>query len=148
MRAYLGYERLDSVAQVLALNALYDQMWVFYNFFQPVMRLEEKIIIPGDDAQLAQVKRRYDDARPPFDRVCDTQAIPRARREPLDALRDRTNPRQLRQDIYDWIEYIRSLPKVVPGITEDVHLTLRAHDLEEGGGVLFGLPCERTTTLR
>ena len=26
VRAYLGYDRFDSVAQVLALNALYDKM--------------------------------------------------------------------------------------------------------------------------
>jgi len=148
IRAYLEHERLDTVAQTLAMNHLYDRMWLYYNFFQPVMRLEEKIIIPGDDAQPARVKRRYGDARPPFDRVCDTQAIPRERREHLDALRDRTNPRQLRQEIYDWIEYIRSLPKAVPGITEDVHLTLRAHGLEEGGGGLLGFPFDRTTPLR
>lgn len=148
IRAYLEHERLDTVAQTLAMNHLYDRMWLYYNFFQPVMRLEEKIIIPGDDTQPAQVKRHYDDARPPFDRLCETQAIPRERREQLDALRDRTNPRQLRQEIYDWIEYIRSLPKAVPGITEDVHLTLRAHGLEEGGGELFGFPFDRTTPSR
>jgi len=148
IRAYLEHERLDTVAQTLAMNHLYDRMWLYYNFFQPVMRLEEKIIIPGDDAQPARVKRRYGDARPPFDRVCDTQAIPRQRREYLDALRDRTNPRQLRQEIYDWIEYICSLPNAVPGITEDVHLTLRAHGLEEGGAGLLGFPFDRTTPLR
>ena len=41
VRAYLGYERLGTVAQTLALNQLYDKMWLHYNFFQPVMRLEE-----------------------------------------------------------------------------------------------------------
>jgi hypothetical protein len=45
VRAYLGYERLDTVAHVLAVNQLYDKMWVYYNLFQPVMHLVEKEII-------------------------------------------------------------------------------------------------------
>jgi len=28
VRAYLGDERLDTVAQTIALNQLYDQMWL------------------------------------------------------------------------------------------------------------------------
>jgi len=44
VRAYLGFDRLDTVAQTLALNALYDHRWL-YNFFQPVMRLVEKTVI-------------------------------------------------------------------------------------------------------
>lgn len=42
VRAYLGHERLDTVAQTLATNRLYDKMWLYYNFFQPVMRLADK----------------------------------------------------------------------------------------------------------
>jgi len=33
VRAYLGHERLDTAAQTQALNALYDQMWLYYNLF-------------------------------------------------------------------------------------------------------------------
>ena len=40
VRRYLGDIRLDTVAQTLTLNQLYDKMWLFYNFFQPVMRLK------------------------------------------------------------------------------------------------------------
>jgi hypothetical protein len=45
VRAYLGYDRLDTVAQTLVVNQLYDKMWLYYNLFQPVMRLSEKISI-------------------------------------------------------------------------------------------------------
>ena len=41
VRAYLGHRRLDTVAQTLALNRLYDRMWLYYNLFQPVMRLND-----------------------------------------------------------------------------------------------------------
>ena len=63
-------------------------------------------------------------ARPPFDRLCETTAVTQERREKLEALRDRTNPRQLRQEIYDLIDYIFSLPGATPGKTEDVYQTL------------------------
>jgi hypothetical protein len=36
-----------TVAQTLALNQLCDQMWLYYNFFQPVMRLEERSSSPA-----------------------------------------------------------------------------------------------------
>jgi hypothetical protein len=46
VRAYLGPVRLDTAAQVDALNRLYDDMWLYYNCFQPVLHLVEKIVDP------------------------------------------------------------------------------------------------------
>jgi len=123
VRAYLGYDRLDTVAQTLAVNQLYDKMWVYYNLFQPVMRLTEKTWI-REEGQTSGVKRRFDQARTPFDRLSTTTTICQERREQLEALRDRTNPRRLRQEIYDLLDYISSLPGAVPGVTEEVRLTL------------------------
>jgi len=125
VRAYLGQERLDTVAQTLALNQLYDKMWLYYNFFQPVMRLTEKIMTPTEGQ--VWVKRRYDQARTPFDRVWATPVMNQDRRDQLAVLRDLTNPRQLRQEIYDLINYIFSLPNALPGQTEDVYQTLITH---------------------
>jgi len=147
VRAYLGYERLDTVAQTLALNQLYDQMWFYYNFFQPVMRLVEKERIREED-QPSRVKRRYDQARTPFDRLCATQVLNQEHREQLEALRNQTNPRQLRQKIYELIDYIFSLPGAVPGITEDVHQTLMTHSSsKEGVDSLLSFSFNRTTIL-
>jgi hypothetical protein len=42
----------------------------------------------------------------------------------LDNLRRHTNPRQLREEIYQLIDHIFSLPGAVPGITEDIFQTL------------------------
>jgi hypothetical protein len=126
VRAYLGYDRLDTVAQTLAVNDLYDKMWLYYNFFQPVMRLTGKTSTHAA-RQPSRVKRRYDDARTPFDRLCATQAISQEWREELKALKDCTNPRHLRREIYDLIDYIAALPGAAPGTTEDVHETLAAH---------------------
>ncbi len=123
VRAYLGYDRFDSVAQTQAVNQLYDKMGLYYNLFQPVMRLTEKTWLQKE-GQPSRLRRRHDEARTPFDRLCATEAIPQEQRARLEALRDQTNPRQLRQEIYDLLYYISSLPGAVPGITEDVRLTL------------------------
>jgi hypothetical protein len=123
VRAYLGYERLDTVEQTQVLNRLYDKMWLYYNFFQPVMHLTEKIILPGTEHP-ARVKRRYDQAQTPFDRLCATHVISDADRHRLQALRDQTNPRHLRQEIYDLLDHLFPLPGAVPGVTEDVYQTL------------------------
>jgi len=132
VRAYLGEERLDTVAQTVALNHLYDQMWLYYNFFQPVLHLAEKTSEHRPDGTY-QVHRRYDRARTPFDRLCTTAALLPAHRQQLVALRDQTNPRQLRREIQAGLERLFVLPKATPGQTEDVHQTLRPQTPAEIG---------------
>jgi hypothetical protein len=145
IRAYLGYQRLDTVAQTRALNHLYDDMWLYHNFFQPVMRLEKKIYTPGDNGLPVHLTRRYDKARTPFDRLCATDAILPEHQEQLEALRDQTNPRQLRQEIYDQIDHLLSLPGAIPGVRQDVYRTLRAPGrLNEGGDSPFPFRFDRT----
>lgn len=125
VRAYLGFARLDSAAQTLALNELYDQMWLYYNLFQPVMHLAEKtLVVTADDQPYMQ--RRYDTAQTPFDRLCATPAILPARREQLTRLRDATNPRRLRLAIYDQVERLWTLPGATAGVVEDVTALLDA----------------------
>ena len=124
IRAYLGYERLDTVAQTLALNHLYDRMWLYYNFFQPVMRLVEKVFIPTAEDQPARIQRRYDQARTPFDRLCETGVLQEEEQQRLETLRDQTNPRTLRREIYKLIDQLFCLPNALEGQTENVLETL------------------------
>jgi hypothetical protein len=113
VRAYLGHARLDTPEEVAALNTLYDQMWLYYNFFQPVLHLVEKTVDPTTPTRL---RRRWDDAQPPFDRLCATTVLSAARRADLEALRARTNPRPLRRDLYAGISRVLALrrPTLVP----------------------------------
>ena len=149
VRAYLGYDRLDTVAQTLELNKLYDMMWLYYNLFQPVMRLAEKTVV-HDEGQQRRIRRVYDIAKTPFDRLCLTEAITQERREELETLRDRTNPRQLRRNIYKQIAKVFSLSCARPGNSEDVYQTLNhPPDLApERESSLFVLTIEQTTELQ
>ena len=130
VRAYLGYDRLDTVTHTVTMNVLYNKMWLFYNFFQPVMRLAEKTVITTETGE-RRVQRRYDEPRTPFDRLCETGVLSAERQEELAALRKRTNPRELCAEIHALIDHILSLPGAVPGETEDVFKTLLTSGEEE-----------------
>ena len=95
VRAYLGQARLDTAEQCAALNALYDQMWLYYNLFQPVLHLVEKT----HDG--TRIRRRWDAAQTPFARLLATNALDPAARERLEELYTTTNPRALRRAIQD-----------------------------------------------
>jgi transposase InsO family protein len=108
VRAYVGDERLDTSLQCEKLNELYDKMWLYYNFFQPVMRLKEKQALVQADGTY-KVKHRYDIAQTPFERLCATEAISQETKVKLTALRDRTNPRQLRREIYHLLDELLNM---------------------------------------
>jgi hypothetical protein len=123
IRAYVGYDRLDTVAQTLALNELYDLMWLYCNFFQPVMRVAEKVVI-CEEGQPTRIRRRYDQARTPFDRLCEMGVLAPDVQAQLSALRAQTNPRQLLAQIEAQLDYLFSLPCRTPDQAEVVYDTL------------------------
>ena len=94
VRAYLGYERLDTEAQCAALNDLYDQMWTYYNLFQPVLHLESKAVVDG------RLKRRWDQASTPYQRVLNAGVLGPRQQAHLAVMYSETNPRQLRRQIH------------------------------------------------
>ena len=122
VRVFLGDIRLDSVAQTNRLNRLYDRMWLYYNFFQPVLRLAEKRIT-GTGAEQT-IQRRFDRPQTPFERVCTAKVLEPKRQAAFEQLRQRTNPRQLRQDIYDLLDQLIGLPTVGSNKTELVTKSL------------------------
>jgi len=94
VRAYLGQARLDTPAQSEALNALYEQMWHYYNLCQPVLRLCEK------SQAGTRTIRRWDTAQTPLERLLATSCVAQQQRIRLDQLRSALNPRLLRQSSY------------------------------------------------
>jgi len=71
-----------------------------------------------------KVKRIYDDALPPFDRLCKTGALSPARQLELEALRQNINPMHLRRTIQSLIDRLYALPVLKEGVVEDVRLSL------------------------
>jgi len=119
VRAYVGYNRLDTVAHTQLLNQLYEQLWFYHNFFQPVMRLQEKRFENG------HIRRVYDSTQTPLDRLCHTKSLTPLKQAQLLALRRSLNPLQLRHNIQNLIDGIFALPcAAAQGSAENVHLTL------------------------
>ncbi|MDO8700683.1 MAG: integrase [Deltaproteobacteria bacterium] len=108
VRAYLGNVRLDNLVECHKLNQIYDKMWLYYNFFQPVMRLTEKQVSYQENGTY-KLKHRYDSAMTPFQRLCKTNAISEKDKEKLAKLRDSTNPRELRKEIYHLLDKLLTL---------------------------------------
>ncbi len=148
VRAFLGYERLDTVAQTHLLNHLYARMGLYYNLFQPVMHLAEKIVI-ASPGQPSRIIRRHDTPQTPFERLCAAGAIAEAARIRLQTLHAQINPRQLRQEIYTLLDQLFALPGAIPGVTEDVYQTLNTSDNSlKGEDALVTLSFDRTITVR
>jgi hypothetical protein len=123
VRNYFGFERLDTVLHVQLMNQIYDKMWLYYNFFLPVLRLKSKELL-GLSGSLNKIKRHYDVAQTPFDRLCAAHVLSSPQQIRLEQLRKKTNPRQLHREIETLLDQLRCLPIAVQGITEDVRLTL------------------------
>jgi hypothetical protein len=113
VRAYFGDTRFDSRHQCHKLNQLYDALWLYNNLFQPVMHLNDKQVLPQATG-MPKVRHLYDSARTPCERLCATDAIDQQAKNKLTALRDATNPRQLRRDIYRLLDELWMLVQQVP----------------------------------
>ena len=79
-------------------------MWVYYNFFQPVMHLQEKIC-QGD-----KVIRHWDQAQTPFQRLIVTGCLQGEQLTRLQAMYEQTNPMTLRKEIYRLLAALWELP--------------------------------------
>jgi hypothetical protein len=95
VRAYFGNERLDTLAECAAMNEVYDQMWVYYNLFQPVLHLAAKEVVEG------KVKRKWDEASTPYRRLLELGGLAGNSAERLAILYAETNPRKLRREIHE-----------------------------------------------
>jgi len=108
VRAYVGYDRLDTPAQRDALNRWYERLWIYYNFFQPVLHLVAK------ERQADRVIRKWDAAQTPYQRLVATRALDTTRRAAFETLYAQTNPRQLRREIYAGLAQLWDNEDVLP----------------------------------
>jgi hypothetical protein len=106
VRAYVGHGRLETGAQVAYRNRIYEQCWLYYNLFQPVLQLREKVVTAE------RLRRKWDAAQTPHQRLVAAGGLDADWRATLDARHARTNPRQLRRAIYDDLARLWRLPGV------------------------------------
>lgn len=108
VRVFFGQARFDTLAHQRLLQTLYDRMWLYYNLFQPVLRLMEKE--RRGEAQEIRYRRKWGEAQTPFERVCAAGVVSEENQAHLLAVREQTNPRQLRREIYQLRDQLFDLP--------------------------------------
>jgi hypothetical protein len=77
VRKVAGYRRLDTVGELTILRELYRSVTLYKNFFQPTIKLVEKIRVEG------KIHRKYDEPRTPFQRLMESGQISQAARKRL-----------------------------------------------------------------
>ena len=90
---------LHTSAQLEMLNDLYQDMWLYYNLFQPVMRQCERKVI-STESGIFRIRRRQDSAKTPMERLLQTQSLDADAQRYLLELFESTNPKTLRETIY------------------------------------------------
>jgi len=93
VRHVIGYDRLESEEQCVLLESIYQDLRLYVNFFQPVLKLISKEHIGN------KVIRKYDTARTPYQRVMERNDISLARKARLIHIYLRLNPAELRRSL-------------------------------------------------
>jgi hypothetical protein len=93
VRRGVGYHRYDTPQQLRLLNQLYSRLRLYTNYFQPVMKLEEKIRVGS------KVKKRYDQPRTPYHRVLEAPLVEKEKKKKLNQEYAKLNPAELRRQI-------------------------------------------------
>ena len=69
MRRLIGYDRYDSTQALAHVNAMYDDLRLYANFFQPSMKLVAKRRVD------TKVRKTYDSALTPYQRVLRSPVV-------------------------------------------------------------------------
>jgi hypothetical protein len=93
VRRGVGYHRYDTPGQLRLLNQLYSLLRLYTNYFQPVMKLEEKNRVGS------KVKKRYDQPRTPYHRVLEAALVEEEKKKKLNQEYAKLNPAELRRQI-------------------------------------------------
>jgi hypothetical protein len=100
VRRYVGYHRYQSKDARDRLNELYDLLNLYLNFFQPVRKLI------GKERDGAKVRKRYDQAATPYQRVLAAGVLDTPTRAQLERTYQALNPVGLRRAIADAVKAV------------------------------------------
>lgn len=93
VRHTIGYDRLVTEAELARLNAIYDDLRLYVNYFQPVLKLIGKEQIDG------KTVKKYDQAATPYRRVLGSDQVSLAAKAKLTHEYVQLNPVTLRTRI-------------------------------------------------
>lgn len=105
VRQVVGYARYESSEALILLNVIYEDLRLFVNFFQPVMKLVSKTRVGS------KVRKKYATAQTPFQRALASQDVESFVKEQLQELFLTLNPAELRRRIEANLGKLWRLPR-------------------------------------
>ncbi len=93
VRKVVGYRRLDTAGELAIVRELYGYVTLYKNFFQPTIKLKEKVRVGG------RIHRKYDEPRTPCQRLLDSGQISAVARKRLRAEYESLNVAELHRRI-------------------------------------------------
>lgn len=102
-RRLIGYDRYNSNAAYKLMQRLYEDVRLYVNFFQPVSKLVSK------ERNGAKVKKCYDQAQTPFQRLLAAGVLNDTQRKSLAEIYGTLNPAELRRSIDNTLEALWQL---------------------------------------
>jgi len=94
VRKVVGHVRYDTDAEIAILNDLYrNELRLYKNFFQPVMRLESK------ERSKGHISRKYQEAKTPYQWLIDSDQTPEETKLKLRAIYAELNPAEIKRTI-------------------------------------------------
>lgn len=94
VKRFVGWLRYDTSQEQRILNDLYrNELRLFKNFFQPQIKLKEKIRVNG------KIHRKHHKAKTPYQRVMESKNISEKTKRELKKIYDNLNPAELKRVI-------------------------------------------------
>ena len=94
VRKLLGYLRYDTLGELMIINDLYrNELRLYKNFFQPVMKLVSKERIGG------KIKRKYGVPKTPYQSLRESNQVSKEAKEELKGVYLGLNPAELKRGI-------------------------------------------------
>jgi len=94
VKKYVGYLRYDTLKEQEILQGLYcNELGLYKNFFQPVIKLISKFRIGG------KIHRKYETAKTPYQRVMESKEVFKEKKRELKQIYDSLNPAELKRTI-------------------------------------------------
>lgn len=89
VRKVVGYRRFDTTRELRLLNEIYGALRLYKNFCLPTIRLKSKERVEG------HIKRKYDKPSTPYQRLMESDQIPRQTKRELRTIYESLNPAAL-----------------------------------------------------
>ena len=113
VRKPFGYLRYDTQEEIDILNDLYrNELRLYKNFFQPVMKLKKKVRIKG------KIHKKYDKPKTPYHRLMESSQISQKTKQELKKVYDNLNPAKLKRNIDKKIKKLYEIYSKKKGLSE------------------------------